>query len=299
MTNGQVTAKAPPRRKTPSSEPVRRPGFGLICVTVPLVFLAFFFALPIMLMVVTSLTAKGSIASVSFQNYAEFFSKPVLWGALSNSAELTALTVLISLPLAYALAACVAFAVPSRWQPVIIALLVLPFFTSYIVRTYAWLLVLSDRGIVNASLIAIGLIDRPLTLVNARTGVVIVFVHYFMMIMTLAIYVNLKRIPQNLIKAARDLGASPFGVFVNVILPLSIPGIAVGVFLTIVIAVGDYVTPQVIGGGKELTLPQAIMLQIGRFANMPLASALSFILTLLIVAVLVTFSPWLRARRSS
>jgi spermidine/putrescine transport system permease protein len=261
----------------------------------PLGFLAVFFFLPMLIMVATSLT--GADGGLTIANYGAFLDKPVLWGALSNSVELTFLTVALSLPLAYALAAAVAFGVPPRVRPLILALIVLPFFSSYIVRTYAWLLVLADKGMINSVLQSLGLADGPLPLVNNRAGVLIVFVHYFVMIMALSIYVNLRRIPENYLRAASDLGAGPWQVFGRVILPLSIPGIAVGVFLTIVIVVGDYVTPQVIGGGSELTLPQAIMLQIGRFSNVPLAAALSFVLTLCILVALILFSPWLKSRR--
>jgi spermidine/putrescine transport system permease protein len=203
--------------------------------------------------------------------------------------------VALTLPLAYALAATIAFALPRRRQATALALIVLPFWTSYVVRTYAWLLALSDTGVINRALLAIGLIDEPLVLVNARSGVLIVFVHYFLMVMTLSIFVNLRRIPTNYIRAARDLGAPWHRVFLHVVLPLSVPGVAVGVFLTIVIAIGDYVTPQIVGGGNELTLPQAVMLQVGRFADTPMAAAISFILMLLIVAVLLAFGRHLRS----
>ena len=215
-----------------------------------------------------------------------------------NSFELTALTVLIALPIAYGMAASVVFAVPRRWHVPVLVLTILPFWTSYVVRTYAWLLVLGDQGLINETLITIGVINEHLSLVNNRAGVLIVFVHYFTMIMTLTIFVNLRRIPGNLIRAARDLGASPAQVFWRVILPLSVPGIATGVFLTIVLAIGDYVTPQIIGGGSELTMPQAIMLQVSRLANTPMAAALSFFLTACVVIAVIVFSPWLRTRRS-
>lgn len=282
----------------PARSQPNRLGPAALFLALPLGFLVLFFFIPMAIMVASSLTASDG-ASPSLANYAEFATKPVLWGALWNSVELTGLTVLLTLPLAYALAAAIAFGVSPRWQPVILALIVLPFFASYIVRTYAWLLVLSDKGVINTALMYLGLTEEPIRLVNDRVGVLIVFIHYFVMIMALAIYVNLVRIPTNQLRAAADLGAGPLRVFASVILPQSLPGIAVGVFLTIVIAVGDYVTPQVIGGGQELTLPQAIMLQIGRFSDVPMAATLSFVLTLCILAALAIFSPWLTSRRVS
>lgn len=263
------------------------------------IFLALFFVGPLGAMVWQSLHVKagGFIQpGLTTQNYEKFFEQASLWGAMVNSFELTALTVLVSLPLAYAMAAALVFAVPRAWHVPVLVLTVLPFWTSYVVRTYAWLLVLGDKGLVNSTLMSIGLLETHLSLVNARAGVLIVFVHYFTMIMTLTIFVNLRRIPENLIRAARDLGASPARVFLTVILPLTIPGIATGMFLTIVLAIGDYVTPQIIGGGNELTMPQAIMLQVSRLANTPMAAALSFFLTACVVAAVIVFSPWLKSR---
>jgi spermidine/putrescine transport system permease protein len=263
-------------------------------------FTAVFFLLPLALMAVHSLHRRQSgriITEASFANYAKFIEKEFLWGSLVNSLELTALTVIATLPVAYALAAAIAFAVPKAWRGVVLMLVALPFFTSYVVRTYAWLLVLADKGVVNSALLSVGLIETPLALANTRAGVIIVFVHYFTMIMTLSIYVNLAQIPPNMIRAARDLGASGLQVFLRVVLPLSIPGTMVGVFLTMVFAIGDYVTPQIIGGSNELLLPQAVMLQVGRLADTPMAAALSVILMGVIGLMSLGFARWLRLDR--
>ena len=123
------------------------------------------------------------------------------------------------------------------------------------------------------------------------------FVHFFVMLLTLTIYANLSQIKESYRKAAADLGASGFQTFLHVTLPLSLPGVAVGAFLTFVLAVGDYITPQILGGGKELLLPQAIMLQIGRAADFPMASALSMILMLVVTAAYLLFARYLRMER--
>ena len=293
-----VTVPVPPAALTPSRR--RRASVGWLYLAPALAFLGVFFIAPLMTTFWSSLHLKTGAAvqaDLTLANYRAFFDQPALWQAMSNSIELTALTILFALPLAYAMAASIVFAVPQRWHLPVLILTILPFWTSYVVRTYAWLLVLGDRGIVNAAFLGIGVIEEPLRLANDRVGILVVFVHYFLMIMTLTIFVTLRRIPRNLIRAALDLGATPTRAFLTVILPLSVPGMATGVFLTIVLAIGDYVTPQIIGGGSELTMPQAIMLQIGRLSNLPLAAALSFILTLLIVVVIALFSPFLGTRR--
>ncbi len=111
------------------------------------------------------------------------------------------------------------------------------------------------------------------------------FVHFFVMLTTLTIYASLTQIPERLRQAARDLGASPVMTFLRVTLPLSVPGIAVGAFLTFVLAFGDYITPQILGGGRELLLPQAIMLQVQRRGDFPLAAALGVVLVFVVALV--------------
>ncbi|MEM7169721.1 MAG: ABC transporter permease [Pseudomonadota bacterium] len=266
-----------------------------------LVFTTVFFLVPIAMMMWHSLVSRkaGKIqADPSLANYEKFFQKDYLIGSLINSLELTLATIAIGLPLAFALAAVIAFIVPKRWQIGALILAVLPFWTSYVVRTYSWLLLLSERGLFNRLLLEAGLVSEPLTLVNDRAGVLIVFVHYFVMIMTLTIYVSLRAIPPNIFRAARDLGASTMSVFLKVVLPMSLPGVMVGVFLTFVLGIGDYVTPQIIGGSSEMMMPQAIVLQVGRFANTPQAAALSFILMSVVIAGVLVFSRWLKVSRA-
>nr|WP_245218843.1 ABC transporter permease [Rubellimicrobium aerolatum] len=176
-------------------------------------------------------------------------------------------------------------------------LAVLPFWTSYVVRSYSWLLVLSREGIVNRALMGLGLTDAPVTLANTRFATVTGFVHFFTMLLTLTIYANLRQLPPNYARAAQDLGASGWGTFRHVILPLTLPGIVTGAFLTFVLCLGDYVTPQVLGGNNELTLPQVIMVQLGRRADFPLASALSIALMGLVTVAYLLSARWLRLDR--
>ncbi len=261
---------------------------------------ALFFVLPLAVMAVYSfwLRAGGKVVKEgSFANYVKFFGRDYLLQSLFNSLEITLLTAAVSLLLAYPLAAILAFRVPPRWQGVGIALAILPFWTSYVVRSYSWLLVLSEGGVVNTALLGIGLIDEPLKILNNRTATVLVFVHFFTMLMALTIFVNLRQIPVNYIRAAADLGASKLQIFWRIVLPLSVPGVMVGVFLTIVIAIGDYVTPQIVGGNKELVMPQAIMLQVSRRADIPMASAMSMVLMLVVSLVFLGFARWLRMER--
>lgn len=263
-------------------------------------FSVLFFVAPFMVMFAVSFwqRVRGQLhATWTTVNYENFFSKSYLVGALINSLEVTLLTTAISILVAYPLAYILAFKVPGRWQKLILILTILPFWTAYVVRSYSWLLVLSDNGIINSTLVWLGVISEPLKLAYTRGATVLGFVHFFTMLLTLTIYANLVQIPRNLLYAAADLGATPFQTFLRVTLPLSIPGVAVGAFLTFVIAIGDYITPQILGGNTELLVPQAIMLQMSRSANFPMASVMSITLMIVVTGCYLMFAKYLKMDR--
>ena len=233
-------------------------------------------------------------ATWTFANYEKFFSRDYLVDALFNSIEVTLLTTVISVVIAYPLAYILAFRIAPRWQRIILLLTILPFWTAYVVRSYSWLLVLSDNGIINSTLIWLGLISEPITLAYTRGATVLGFVHFFTMLLTLTIYANLIQIPPNYRHAASDLGASRVQTFLRITLPLSLPGVAVGAFLTFVITIGDYITPQILGGNTEVLIPQAIILQISRSANFPMASVMSITLMVVVTGIYLAFARYLR-----
>jgi spermidine/putrescine transport system permease protein len=260
-----------------------------------------FFAVPFAVMAVASLWKRVGTDIVrdwSLDNYAAFFGKPHFVEALANSLEVTVLVTVISVVLAYPLAFIIAEMVPRRWQRLALLLAILPFWTSYVVRSYSWLLVLSKTGVVNQTLLRLGVIAEPLEISATRTATVIGFVHFFVMLLTLTIYANLVQLSPNYRRAAADLGANAAQTFVHVVLPLTLPGIMVGAFLTFVLAIGDYVTPQILGGNNELLLPQVIMLQIGRSADFPTAAALSMILMAVVTLVYVACARFLKLERA-
>ena len=234
-----------------------------------------FFALPFGVMAAISLRRSGS-DGWSLGNYAEFLGNPEYIGALLNSLEITITVTVLSVLLAYPLAWIIAEEIPPRYRRLALALAVLPFWTSYVVRSYAWSLVMAKQGVLNEAVTSLGL--PALALGNSRAAVVIGFTHFFTMLLVLTIYASLVQLPPNLRRAAADLGAGPVAIFRHVIWPLTLPGVAVGAFLTFALCIGDYVTPQILGGGNDLALPQLVMLQIGRSADLPMASALSIIL---------------------
>ncbi len=274
-------------------------GWSFIAPT--LLWTVAFFVVPFAIMAVMSLWKRigGKIVQTwSLDNYVAFFGKSHLLKAMLNSLEVTVLVTLISILLAYPLAWIIAERVPQRWQRLALILAILPFWTSYVVRSYAWLLVLARNGVINQALLGIGIIDEPLELASTRTATVIGFVHFFVMLLTLTIYANLVQLGPNYRRAAADLGANGLQVFWYVLLPLTLPGIMVGAFLTFVLCIGDYITPQILGGNNELLLPQVIMLQIGRRADLPTAAALSILLMAVVTLAYVLCARWLRLERA-
>ncbi|HJR23104.1 MAG TPA: ABC transporter permease [Dongiaceae bacterium] len=263
---------------------------------------ALFFVLPLGAMLAMSFAERvaGKITFTwTLANYAAFFTRAegTFVKALFNSLEVTVATTILSILVAYPLAYILAYRVPAQWRRILLVLIVLPFWTSYVIRSYSWLLVLSQNGVISQTLLGLGVIDQPIGLGNSRFATVLGFVHFFAMLLTLTIFANLIQIKDSYRKAAADLGASNWQVFWHVTLPLSLPGVSVGAFLTFVLAIGDYITPQILGGSRELLLPQAIMLQIGRQADFPLASALSMILMLVITAAFLASARRLKMER--
>ena len=269
---------------------------GWASVTPALLWTLVFFVVPFVAMAVMSLTQKEG--GFSLAAYAQFFQNPSYWRALVNSLEVTLIVTALSVILAYPFAWILAFMVPERWQRLALMLAVLPFWTSYVVRSYSWLLVLAEKGVVNSTLLNLGLLSEPVQIANTRAATVIGFVHFFVMLLTLTIFANLKQLSPNYRKAATDLGASGFQTFIHVILPLTLPGIMVGAFLTFVLAIGDYITPQILGGNNELLMPQLIMMQIGRRGDFASASALSLILMAVVTLAYLACARWLKIERA-
>jgi spermidine/putrescine transport system permease protein len=257
-----------------------------------------FFVMPFLVMAWVSLSVHDTGEGLSLSNYAQFIANESYWRALVASLEVTLLVTLVSVVLAYPFAWFLAEIVPERWQRLALMLAVLPFWTSYVVRSYSWLLVLAENGVVNKALVGSGLLAEPVQLANTRFATVTGFVHFFVMLLTLTIFANLKQLSPSYRKAAADLGANGIRTFVYVVLPLTLPGIMVGAFLTFVLAIGDYVTPQILGGNNELLMPQLIMMQIGRRGDFPLASALALILTAVVTLGYLACARWLKLERA-
>lgn len=281
-----------------TDDAMKKQGWGFVAPA--LLWTCAFFVVPFLVMGAMSfatLDGRTLVWGFSLENYIELGQKAYLWRAIIVSLEITLTVTAVSVLLAYPLAWIIAYRVPQRWQRLALLLAILPFWTSYVVRSYAWLLVLAREGVINQTLMGLGLLSEPITLANTRFATVTGFVHFFVMLLTLTIYANLVQLPPNYRKAAMDLGANAFQTFRHVILPLTLPGIVTGAFLTFVLCIGDYVTPQILGGNTELTVPQVIMVQLGRRADFPLAAALAIVLMGIVTVAYLLSSRWLRLDR--
>lgn len=273
---------------------------GLVFVAPAALYTVAIFLVPLAVTAAWSLftrTAGGIDTTPTLANYARFFGESAQLLALWNSLEISLLVTVASVLLGYPLAYAIAFHVPERLQRLALVLAILPFWTSYVVRSYAWLLVLAPNGVVNQALIGAGIVDAPVRIAYTMAGTVLGFAHFFTMLVALTVYASLKRINPRLLLAARDLGAGTVSTFARITLPLSMPGVVTGAFLTFVLTVGDYVTPQILGGNTTLVLPQAILLQVGRRADIPMAAAMALVLMLVVLAAYLVAGRYMKLER--
>jgi putative spermidine/putrescine transport system permease protein len=222
---------------------------------------------------------------LTFENYARIFNEDLYWRSFlltfRLSFEVTALTLLMGYPVAYAAAA-----LPRRWSLLVLAMVVVPFWTSVLVRSYAWLVLLQRTGVVNSTLRSLGLIDAPLALANNEVGTLIATVHILLPFMVLPLYAAMQKIPRDLLLAGSSLGGTPGYVFRRVFLPLSAPGAAAGAILVFVLCLGFYITPELLGGGRTLMVSMLISRNIELYNEWGAASAISIVLLICVFAIL-------------
>jgi putative spermidine/putrescine transport system permease protein len=196
------------------------------------------------------------------------------------SAIVTAATLLLGYPVAY-----LAASVRPRWAVLILGMVIMPFWTSVLVRTYAWLVLLQRTGIVSKALVASGLMDHPVQLAYNQFGTIVAMVHILLPFMVLPLYSAMQKIPLNLSQAAAGLGASPVHAFVRVFLPLSMGGVAAGVTLVFVLCLGFYITPELMGGGKSIMVSMVVSRNVEIYNSWGAASSVSVVLLLCVFAI--------------
>lgn len=265
------------------------PGLALLLVL---------FYLPQLLMLLVSLgrrTAYGGVErSVSLVNYLRAL-EPLYLGILWRSFELAAATTLLCLALGYPVAFWLARRAPARFRNALLALVILPFWTSFLVRMYAWIVLLRSEGVVNLALASLGL-PRAELLYN-DFAVLLGQLYGELPFMIIPLYVSLEKLDSALLEAAADLGADPRRTFLRVIVPQTLPGIAAGCVLVFIPSLGAYLAPDLLGGGKTAYIGNLIQAQFAVARDMPFGAALSFVLSLAVVALLVAFRrPLAKAR---
>jgi ABC-type spermidine/putrescine transport system permease subunit I len=265
----------------PTPRRARRPLAGGAVVCAPLlVFLAVFFLYPLVEM------AKGSLDG-GLDRYQEIFTSPVyrrvMWNTLRISAMTTLICLLIGYPYAYVMSK-----VSGRVQLLMLAVVLLPFWASLLVRSFAWIALLQDSGLINQVLQGLGLVDEPISLIRTPAGVLIGMVHIMLPYLVLPLFTTMVRIDDGLLRAASSLGATPWQRFRRVFVPLSIPGVAAGTLLVFTISLGFYITPALLGSPRQSMVGEVIAEQVEQF-GLATASALGITLlvgTLAILAVI-------------
>jgi putrescine transport system permease protein len=265
--------------------------FGVVAL--PYAWLLLFFLVPFLIVLKISLAHdavgippytplfdEGRI-QIAGANYLFLLSDPLYWkaylGAIRYAALATVVTLLFGYPLAYGIARA-----PARWRSLLLMLVILPFWTSFLIRVYAWIGLLKDGGIINHALLSLGLIDAPLRLIDNDFSVTLGLVYAYLPFMVLPLYAQLEKLDPALSEAAADLGAPPFRAFRQVTLPLSLPGIAAGVLLVFIPAVGEFVIPDLLGGPNTLMIGKILWDEFFTNRDWPVASALAIAMLLLL-----------------
>jgi len=254
----------------------------------PLLLLLFIFYLyPLLNLFPESLYSEGKF---SFEHYQHFFNislyPKILLRTIKTSIFVTIICFITGYPLAYFLSEVKNPKIAS----LLLLFVILPLWTSTLVRTYSWVVLFQDNGIINRFLISIHLIKEPLKFLYTEFAVLVGMVHVLLPLMVLPIYSVLKNLDRNLIRAARNLGATNFWIFTLVIFPLSLPGVGAGVMFVFILSLGFYITPALLGGPRTMMISTLIDHQINRLLNWDFAAAISVMLLITAVVLIIAFN---------
>ncbi|MCK1641779.1 ABC transporter permease [Bradyrhizobium sp. 157] len=213
----------------------------------------------------------------TLENYRRIWSEDIYWRSFVLTFEISLLVTLLALLLGYPIAYAASIA-PRRWGIIILALVVLPFWTSVLVRAYAWLALLQRTGVINQLLRQIGVIDEPLALVHNSFGTIVATLHILLPFMVLPLYATMQQIPRDLMQAGASLGAGPMLTFWRIFLPLSLPGVLAGSTLVFVLTLGFYITPELLGGGRTIMISMLVSRNVELYDQWGAASAVGVVL---------------------
>jgi putrescine transport system permease protein len=302
-----MTGRGHPGHSAPAAPSWRGPGGRLLVTAVPFLWLAVFFLAPFAIVFGIALSRSrfgvppyepllqdGSFAG-NFDNFLFLLEDPLYGYALLNSIQVAGVSAAVCLLIGYPVALGIARA-PARWRTVLLMAVVLPFWTSFLIRVYAWMALLKNDGLVNTVLMALGLIDQPLGLLQTNFAVHLGIVYSYLPFMILPLYATLERMDLSLLEAASDLGAKPWRAFLTITLPLSLPGVLAGFLLVFIPAVGEFVIPELLGDAGTAMIGKVLWTEFFNNRDWPLASALAVAVLVLIVAPLAWLEH-LRGRR--
>lgn len=268
-------------RRTPAAQT------GLMITPVS-VWLGLFLVVPLGLVLLVSFMKRGTYGGVVWEaglhNYLRFM-EPIYLEILADSLGMAFLTTVICLVFGYPFAYLVAQAPPRR-RGLYLMLVIIPFWTNFLVRTYAWMIILRSTGLVNTVLLWLGVIQQPLELLFTRGAVLLGLVYAYLPFMVLPLYASIEKLDRTLLEAASDLGANPVRAFLKVTLPLTLPGIVAGSILVFIPALGMFVIPDLLGGAKAVMIGNLIQNQFKVARNWPFGSAASIVLMALALALI-------------
>lgn len=231
---------------------------------------------------------RAFFAGLDFENFTFLSTDDLYWKAYLSSVRIagiaTLCTLLVGYPIAYGMARA-----PQEWRPTLLMLVILPFWTSFLIRVYSWIGILSSEGVLNQFLMGIGLIGEPLTILNTNTAVYIGIVYTYLPFMILPIYSALEKMDESLLEAAEDLGSSRFSAFWLVTIPLSRNGIVAGCFLVFIPSIGEFVIPSLLGGSDTLMIGKVLWEEFFSNRDWPVASAVAVLLLLILIIPIVLF----------
>ncbi|SDI97395.1 ABC transporter permease subunit [Lutimaribacter saemankumensis] len=281
----------------------------LILISVPYLWLLALFLIPFLIVLKISLSdvamaippyvptldfaegwagIKAFFAELDFENFTFLTTDDLYWKAYLSSLQIAALSTFLTLLVGYPIAYGMAMA-PDHWRPTLMMLVILPFWTSFLIRVYSWMGILSNEGVLNQFLTWIGLIDQPLTILNTNVAVYIGIIYTYLPFMILPIYATLEKLDGSLLEAAEDLGCSRLSAFWLVTIPLSKQGIIAGCFLVFIPAIGEFVIPSLLGGSGTLMIGKVLWEEFFNNRDWPVASAVAVVLLLILIIPIILF----------
>lgn len=267
-------------------------GLLALLLTPSIIWLGIFFIAPLLIVLVVSFSKRSLLGVVEYDfnldNYRRAFSDIIYLRILWRSLWLAIVNTVLCLVVAYPFAFYIARQSRSR-QNVLIFLVMVPFWTNFLIRTYALIFIVRDTGLVNNFLISLGLIDTPLKIMFTQTGVMLGMLYGYLPFAVLPLYASIEQLDFNYVQAAQDLGANGLRVFLRIILPLTMPGVVAAAIITFIPTLGAYVTPDLMGGGNTFLIGNLLQQQFMTVRDWPFGSALGFVLMILVLAATMIY----------